>query len=89
MSTFNTLSKYGEIEFWLFIEEHTNTRRKILQTAPLRKDRDIDQKNVSESYLFYKQQKKSTEDYKEGFSYGLKSGRSPPHLKDLIQFEDG
>ena len=44
MSTFNTLSKYGEIEFLLFIEEHTNTKRKKLQTAPLRKYRDIYQK---------------------------------------------
>ena len=28
LSTFNTLLKYGKIEFWLFIQEHTNTRRK-------------------------------------------------------------
>ena len=32
--------------------------------------------------------KKASEDYKEGFSYGLKSSRSPPQVKDLIQFED-
>ena len=32
--------------------------------------------------------KKDSEDYKEGFSYGLKSGRNPPQVKDLIQFED-
>ena len=38
--------------------------------------------------FFINNNKKATEDYKEGFSYGLKSGRSPPHLKDLIQFED-
>ena len=25
---------------------------------------------------------------KKDFSYGLKSGRSPPQLKDLIQFKD-
>ena len=32
--------------------------------------------------------KKTTEDYKQGFSYGLERGRSPPQVKDLIQFED-
>ena len=32
---------------------------KKLQTAPLRKDRDIYQKNALDSYLFYKQQQKS------------------------------
>ena len=41
LSTFNTLLKYEEIEFWSFIEERTNTRRKKLQTAPLRKDPEI------------------------------------------------
>ena len=51
--------KYGYIEFWLFNEEHTNTRRKKLQTVLLRKDWDIYQKNALESYLFYKQQQKS------------------------------
>ena len=39
--------------------------------------------------FFINNNKKATEDYKEGFSYGLKSGRSPPQVKDLIQFEDG
>ena len=38
--------------------------------------------------FFINNNKKATEDYKEGFSYRLKSGRSPPQLKDLIQFED-
>ena len=37
--------------------------------------------------IFFINNKKATEDYK-GFSYGLKSGRSPPQVKDLIQFED-
>ena len=46
LSTFNTLLKYGKIEFWLFIQEHTNTRRKMSQIATLRKDRDIYQKNA-------------------------------------------
>ena len=78
LSTFNILSKYGKIEFWLLIEEHTNTRRKKLQTAPLRKIRDIYQKNALESYLFYKQQQKSY----------WRLQRSPPQVKDLIQFED-
>ena len=32
--------------------------------------------------------KKATKDHKQGFSYALKSGRSPPQVKDLIQFED-
>ena len=38
--------------------------------------------------FFINNNKKATEDYKQGFSYGLKSGRSPPQVKDLIQFED-
>ena len=38
--------------------------------------------------LFINNNKNATKDYKEGFSYGLKSGRSPPQVKDLIQFED-
>ena len=38
--------------------------------------------------FFMNNNKKATEDSKEGFSYGLKSGRSPPQVKDLIQFED-
>ena len=59
LSTFNTVLKYGEIEFWLFIEEHNNTRRKKLQIATLRKDRDIYQKDMLKSYRFYKQQQKS------------------------------
>ena len=40
-----------------------------------------------ESYLFINN-KKATEDYKQGFSYGLKSARSPLQVKDLIQFKD-
>ena len=32
--------------------------------------------------------KKATEDYKEGFTYGLKSGKSPMQVKDLIRSED-
>ena len=38
--------------------------------------------------FFINNNKKAIEDYKEGFSYGLKSGRSPPQVKGLIQFED-
>ena len=39
--------------------------------------------------IFYiSNNKEATEDYKEGFNYGLKSGRSPLQVKDLIQFED-
>ena len=41
--------------------------------------------------FFINNNKKATEDQKEGFSYfsyGLKSGRSPPQVKHLIQFED-
>ena len=38
--------------------------------------------------FFIKNNKKAIEYNKEGFSYGLKSSRSPLHLKDLIQFED-
>ena len=78
LSTFNTLLKYGKIAFWLFIEEHINTRRKKLQFATLRKDRDIYPKHSLGSYLFLiNNSKKATEDHKQGYSYGLKSGRSP------------
>ena len=38
--------------------------------------------------FFINNNKKATEDYKECFIYGLKSGRSPPQVKNLIQFED-
>ena len=38
--------------------------------------------------FFTNNKKKATEDHTQGFSYGLKSGRSPPQAKDLIQFED-
>ena len=38
--------------------------------------------------FFINNNKKATEDHKQGFSYGLKSSRSPPQVKDLIQFED-
>ena len=34
--------------------------------------------------FFINSNKKATEDYKEGFSYGLKRGRSPLQVKDLI-----
>ena len=37
---------------------------------------------------FINSNKKTSEDDKQGFSYGLKSGRSPPQVKDLIQFDD-
>ena len=32
--------------------------------------------------------KKATEHHKQGFSYGLKSRRNPPQVKDLTEFED-
>ena len=38
--------------------------------------------------FFINNNKKATEDHKQGFSCGLKSGRSPPQVKVLIQFED-
>ena len=38
--------------------------------------------------FFINNNKKAIEDYKEGFSYGWKSGRSPPQVKGFIQFED-
>ena len=36
--------------------------------------------------FFTNNDKKATKDYKEGFSYDLKRGRSPPMLKYLTQF---
>ena len=38
--------------------------------------------------FFINNNNKTTEDHKQGFSYSLKSGRSPPQVKYLIQFED-
>ena len=74
--------------FQLFIKEHTNTRRKKLQIAPLRKDRYYYQKMRWRAIFFTNNNKKATKDYKEGFSYDLKRGRSPPQLKYLTQFGD-
>ena len=51
---------------------------KKVTNCALRKIRDIYQKNALESYLFYKQQQKSY----------WRLQRSPPQVKDLIQFED-
>ena len=45
-------------------------------------------KTCQRGIFFINNNKKATEDYKQGFSNGLKSGRSSPHVKDLIQFED-
>ena len=38
--------------------------------------------------FFISNNKKATDDYKEGFNYGFKSRRRPPQVIDLIQFED-
>ena len=38
--------------------------------------------------FFISNNKKATDDYKEGFNYGFKSGRRPPQVIDLIQFAD-
>ena len=38
--------------------------------------------------FFVNNNKKATLDYKEGFTYGLKSGKSPMQVKDLIRSED-
>ena len=38
--------------------------------------------------IFINKNKKATEDHKQSFSYGLKSGRNPPQVKYLTQFED-
>ena len=45
-------------------------------------------KSVGELSFLWTTTKNATEGYKQGFSYGLKSGRSPPQVKDHIQFED-
>ena len=83
--SFNTLSKQGEIEFWLSIEDRTNTWWKNLQTALLREDLGIYQKNA----IFYiNNHRKAMQDDKKDFSCGLKSGRSPEQVKYLIQFKD-
>ena len=46
------------------------------------------QKMSWRAIFFINSNKKTTEDNKQGFSYGLKSGRSPPQVKELIQFDD-
>ena len=46
------------------------------------------QKMRCRTIIFINNNKKAAQDYKQGFSYGLKNGRSPPQVKDLIQFED-
>ena len=38
--------------------------------------------------FFISNNKEATDDYKEGFNYGFKSGRRPPQVIDLIQFAD-
>ena len=38
--------------------------------------------------FFINNNRKATEDHKQGFSYGLKNGRSPPQVQYLIRFED-
>ena len=38
--------------------------------------------------FFINTNKKAAEDDRKGFSYGFKSSRSPPQVKDCIQFED-
>ena len=81
--------KYGEIEFWLFIEEHTNTRDKSKKLHLLEKMEVFIKKNVSQCYLFYQQEQKSYCRLKQGFSYDLNSGRSLPKVKSFIQFGDG
>ena len=40
------------------------------------------------AFFFINNNKNAIEDHKQSFSYDLKSGESPPQLKDLFQFED-
>ena len=70
LCTFKNLLKYGEIKFRLFIEEHTNTWRKNLQTAPLR-IKVFMKKNPCRGIFYIRNNKKPPEDGKKGFSYGL------------------
>ena len=60
---------------------------KKIRTAPVREDWDIYQKDELENYPFYKHQKKATECDKQGFSYGLKSSKSPPQVKDWFNLK--
>ena len=38
--------------------------------------------------IFINNSKKATQDNKQSFSYSFKNHRSPPQVKDLIQFEN-
>ena len=77
----------GKLNF-VYLLKNISTSDKKGDKLRLLEKIDIFIKNALESYHFYKEHQKSTGDKKQVFSYGLKSNRSPPQIKDLIQFED-
>ena len=60
---------------------------KSYKLRPLEKIEIFTKKMHWRAIFFKNNNKKAIEDHKQGFSYGSKSGRSPPQVKDLIQFE--
>ena len=84
MSTFNTLSKYGEIEFGYSLKNIPTPDEKSYKVRHLEKIEIFIKTMRWRAMFFINNNKEATEDYKEGFSYGLKSGRSPPQVKTLF-----
>ena len=61
---------------------------KVTNCDSQKRSRYLSKKCVVELSFLQTTTKKATDDHKQGFSYSLKSGRSPPQVKDFIQFED-
>ena len=77
-----------KLDFGYSLKNIPTTDKKSYKLRLLEKIEIFIKKMYWNSVFFINNNKKATEDYKQGFSYGLKSGRSPPQVKDLIQFED-
>ena len=61
---------------------------KVKDCDSQKRSRYLSKKCVGELPFFINNNKKDTEDHKQDFSYGLKSGRSPPQVKEHIQFKN-
>ena len=84
---YNTLLKNLKIEFWLFVEERTTPNEASYKLRLLEKSRYLSKQSRWRAIFFKKNNKKATKDDKERFSHGVKSSRSPPQVKDFMQFE--
>ena len=66
-----------------------NLTKKVTKCTFQRRSRHLSKKCFEELFIFFiSNNKRATEDDKQGFSYGLKNRRSPAQVKDLSQFED-